>query len=91
MQHTRGIVALGRKLREDHKLKVRQPSRLTVVHREQAVRDAIFAHQQLVQDELNIKNVAADVDEAAFAHSSKPNFRACANAAPTRSKISLRY
>ena len=72
----RRIVALGRKLREDHKLKVRQPlATLTVVSREAGVRGAAERHARTLRDELNVKQVAVSADEAAFvAVSCKPNF-----------------
>ena len=72
----RTIVALGRKLRDDHKLKVRQPlAALTVVSRETGVRGAAERHARTLQDELNVKTVAVSADEAAFvAVSCKPNF-----------------
>ena len=72
----RTIVALGRKLRDDHKLKVRQPlAALTVVSRETGVRGAAERHARTLQDELNVKSVAVSADEAAFvAVSCKPNF-----------------
>lgn len=72
----RRIVGLGRKLREDHKLKVRQPlATLTVVSRETAVRGAAERHARTLRDELNVKTVAVSADEAAFvAVSCKPNF-----------------
>jgi isoleucyl-tRNA synthetase len=72
----RTIVGLGRKLRDDHKLKVRQPlAALTVVSRETGVRGAAERHARTLQDELNVKTVAVSSDEAAFvAVSCKPNF-----------------
>jgi isoleucyl-tRNA synthetase len=74
----RDVVALGRKLREDQKLKVRQPlAKLTVVSRDAKVRDAATASATLIGDELNVKSVATSPDEAAFCTISvKPNFQA---------------
>ena len=72
----RRIVGLGRKLREDHKLKVRQPlAMLTVVSREAVVRAAAARHERTLRDELNVRKVETDTDEAAFVSiSCKPNF-----------------
>ncbi len=72
----RRVVTLGRKLREDHKLKVRQPlALLTVVSREPGVRGAAERHARTLRDELNVKAVAVSADEASFvAVSCKPNF-----------------
>jgi len=77
MAITRDVVTLGRKVREDHKLKVRQPlPRLTVVHRDPAVRDAVLASAALIADEINVKDVAVTADESAFATVTvKPNFK----------------
>ncbi len=71
------VLNLGRKLREDHKLKVRQPlSCMTVVSREAGVRAAIERFNIAVMDELNVKSVALSSDEAAFCTIAvKPNFK----------------
>ncbi|HEX3597832.1 MAG TPA: isoleucine--tRNA ligase [Polyangiaceae bacterium] len=77
MAVTRDVVALARKVREDHKIKVRQPlRRLTVVHRDPAIRNAVLASAALIEDELNVKDVAVSSDENAFAVVTvKPNFK----------------
>jgi isoleucyl-tRNA synthetase len=77
MQAVRRVVVLGRKLREDHRLKVRQPlAKLTVAHRNAAVRDRIGRSFELIEDELNVKEVAVEADESAFASVTvKPNFK----------------
>jgi isoleucyl-tRNA synthetase len=77
MAVTRSVVALGRKIREDHKIKVRQPlPKLTVVHRDPRVRQAVMASAALIEDEINVKAVAALEDEGAFATVTvKPNFK----------------
>jgi isoleucyl-tRNA synthetase len=69
-------VALGRKLREDQKLKIRQPlASFTVVHRDPAIRAAIDRYAAIIADELNVKAVRTDADETRFASVSvKPNF-----------------
>ena len=55
-------------MREDHKLKVRQPLReLTVVHRDASVREDVLAAEGLISDELNVKSVTVEADESAFA------------------------
>ena len=77
VQWTRDVVRLGRRLRERHRLKTRQPLRaLTVVHHDPTVRAAIEAHADLVADELNVKGVVvrADGDDLATI-SCKPNFK----------------
>jgi isoleucyl-tRNA synthetase len=77
MSIARSVVTLGRKLREDHKLKVRQPlAKITVVHREARVRDAVLASTSLIADEINVKEVVVLADESAFASVTvKPNFK----------------
>jgi isoleucyl-tRNA synthetase len=76
MELSRRIVSLGRRLREEQKLKVRQPlARLTVVSRSEAVRRAALEAAPLLRDELNVKEVATSDDEASFCSLSvKPNF-----------------
>ena len=70
------VASLGRKLREDAKLKVRQPlATLTVVSRDPAVRAAAQRFSAQVCLELNIKHLAVSEDEAAFCTIAvKPNF-----------------
>jgi isoleucyl-tRNA synthetase len=77
MAVTRRVVTLARKLREDHKLKVRQPlRRLSIVHRDAALRDAVLASAALIADEINVKAVDVLADESAFATVTvKPNFK----------------
>ncbi|MEO0604405.1 MAG: isoleucine--tRNA ligase, partial [Myxococcota bacterium] len=77
VQWSRDIVRLGRRLRERHKLKTRQPlGSLTVVHHEAAVRDAVEAQAAIIADELNVKAVVvqAEGDELASL-TCKPNFK----------------
>ncbi len=69
--------SLGRKLREDHKLKVRQPlAKVTVISRDPLVHVAINRFMASLASELNVKSVELSADEAAFvAVSCKPNFK----------------
>jgi isoleucyl-tRNA synthetase len=77
MEVARQVVALGRKLREEHRIRVRQPlSRLTVVHRDAGVRAMALASAELIEDELNLKAVGAEADESSFTSIAvKPNFK----------------
>ncbi len=77
MRAVRSVVALGRKLREDHRIKVRQPlARLTVAHRDPLLRGHVTASAELIEDELNVKEVAVEADESAFISVTvKPNFK----------------
>jgi isoleucyl-tRNA synthetase len=77
MRVAREVVALGRKLREEHRIRVRQPlRRLTVVHRDPALRDMALGAQALIADELNVKSVAVEADESSFTSITvKPNFK----------------
>lgn len=77
MATTRAVVGLGRRLREDHKLKVRQPLRqLTVVHRDAQVRADVDAAARLIADEMNVKSIQVEADESAFTSVTvKPNFK----------------
>ncbi|MCU0698548.1 MAG: isoleucine--tRNA ligase [Myxococcaceae bacterium] len=77
MASVRQTVVLGRALREKHKLKTRQPLQtLTVVSTNGAIRDALTAHAELLEDELNVKQVVALADDAALATLTfKPNLK----------------
>jgi len=74
---TRTIVGLGRQLREENERRVRQPLwSLTVISREPAVHAAATASEVLIRNELNVKNVLLEVDEAKYCSISvMPNFR----------------
>jgi len=62
------VVKLGRQLRTDHDLKVRQPlARLHVVSADPVVRRQVAAFAEIVTDELNIKELVTDADESALA------------------------
>jgi isoleucyl-tRNA synthetase len=76
MAVVRTIVSLGRRLREEKKLKVRQPlATFTVVSRDAAVRESALAGAALVGEQLNVKAVETSADEAAFCSIGvKPNF-----------------
>ena len=73
----RQVVSMGRALREKHKLKTRQPlRRVTIVHHEPEVLDAVRAQEQLIAEELNVKEVVARSDDADLATLSfKANFK----------------
>jgi isoleucyl-tRNA synthetase len=70
--------SLARKLREDHKLKIRQPlPAITIASRDATVRAAVERFAYLLVGELNVKAVHTSLDEAAFCSVSvKPNFAA---------------
>ncbi len=72
------ITSLGRKLREDKKLKIRQPlPAITVVSRDPAVRAAAERLAPQLAAGLNVKAVRVSADEAAVCTISvKPNFAA---------------
>lgn len=76
MALVRRVVFLGRRLREDHKLKVRQPlGRLTVVSRDESIRVAAIETTRIIRDELNVKEVATSDAEADFCSLVvKPNY-----------------
>lgn len=72
------VVSLGRQLRTDEDLKVRQPlARLRVASADAALRTALAGYADIVREELNVKDVAFDEDETAFATLSlKADFKA---------------
>ncbi|MEN0062001.1 MAG: isoleucine--tRNA ligase [Myxococcota bacterium] len=74
---SRDIVRLGRRLRERHKLKTRQPlGSLTIVHHEPDVRAAVEAQAAIIADELNVKEVVVQAEGDQLATlTCKPNFK----------------
>jgi isoleucyl-tRNA synthetase len=72
------VVRLGRQLRAEHELKVRQPlAALHVVSSDAPARARLEAHRALVADELNVKDLVFGEHETELALlKAKPNFRA---------------
>ncbi len=77
MSIVRRVVNLGRALRKHHDLRVRQPlAELTVVTRDPRIRRAVESHTDLISDELNVKAVLVDEEEAHVVElSAKANFK----------------
>lgn len=74
---TRQVVGMGRALRERHRLKTRQPLRkVTVVHHEPGVCDALQQHADLIEEELNVKAFVTRTDDDDLASLTfKPNYK----------------
>ncbi len=72
------IVSLGRQLRTENELRVRQPlGKLHVVSSNAALLADLAEFKDLIADELNIKTIIPDTDETALANVSvKADFRA---------------
>lgn len=63
----RQVVKMGRALREKHKLKTRQPLRdVTVVTHDAQARAALLTHAELVEQELNVKEVRVVEDDSSL-------------------------
>ncbi len=71
------LVGLGRQLRTQYNLKVRQPLRgIHVVCSDRSRLEEIRSFSELIRDELNVREVWFDEDESRLAHfSAKPDFR----------------
>ncbi len=78
MAIVRRVVNVGRSLRKHHDLRVRQPlAEVTVVTRDPVVAAAVMSHQELIAEELNVKQVLVDDDESHVLElSAKANFKA---------------
>jgi isoleucyl-tRNA synthetase len=72
------VVKLGRLLRSEHNLKVRQPlSRIHVVSRNKETRSNALELKDIILSELNVKELQTDEDETGLVTlKAKPNFRA---------------
>ena len=77
MQAVQIVVRIGHSLRKEHKLKVRQPlSKAHVICSDQEKLEALQRHENLIAEELNVKEVEFHSDETAFVSlHAKPNFR----------------
>ena len=77
MELVQRVVRLGRQLRTDKDLKVRQPlARLHVVSADAAARAALAAYTDIIREELNVKDISFGDDETALANLSlKADFK----------------
>jgi len=78
VEATRGVVALGQRVRNETRLKVRQPlSRAIVVTHSEAERVAISRFEQAIREELNVLELHfTDEPERYVEYVLVPNFRA---------------
>ncbi len=77
MSVVRTVVNLGRGLRKQEQVRVRQPlSTLTVVTDDPVTAAAVTSHTALIGEELNVKQVTVEKDDRDLVHlSAKANFR----------------
>ncbi|MBN2448887.1 MAG: isoleucine--tRNA ligase, partial [Lentisphaeria bacterium] len=77
MAHTMAAVSLGRHLRTQAAIRVRQPlPRVLLVSADSTIRGELQAMAAVVAEELNVKEVMVRADEEALVHlSAKANFR----------------
>lgn len=77
MAYVQEVVSLGHGLRKEHKLKVRQPlSKAYIISANPDVLQSLKQKQHLIAEELNVKDVQYESNEAAFVSVvAKPNFR----------------
>lgn len=77
MKITRLAVSLGRSLRTQHNLKIRQP--LKVIHlvtKNQEEKNALFEMEEIIKDELNVKSVVfRENEEELVEYTAKPNYK----------------
>lgn len=71
------VVSVGHSLRKEHKMKVRQPlPKAYIVSADEHILDVLKRQQQLIMDELNVKDLHFEKDEEKFVTlKPKPNFR----------------
>jgi isoleucyl-tRNA synthetase len=61
---TRETVAMGRALREKHRIKIRQPlHKVTIVHHDPEVRACLERQSELISGELNVREVSVRADD----------------------------
>lgn len=77
MATVREVVRLGHGLRKQHQLKVRRPlAGMTVITHDRMARDAVRAHAELIEEELNVKKVeVAESGRDLVRLSAKPDFK----------------
>ena len=77
MKLTRQAVSMGRALRTLHNLKIRQPLKaLHLVTIDQQEKRILFEMEDLIKDELNVRNVVfRENEEELVEYTAKPNYR----------------
>ncbi|MCE2529202.1 MAG: isoleucine--tRNA ligase [Acidimicrobiia bacterium] len=77
MDVARTVVTLGRSLRSDHSIGVRQPlARLAVITRDPEVAAAVQRHSAVIAEELNVKEIGTRDDELSVVElAAKPNYK----------------
>ena len=77
MAWTQAVVNLGRSIRKEHQIKLRQPlPKMHVVTADQKILKALGLQIEIIREELNVKDVTLSLDETDFvALVAKPNFR----------------
>jgi isoleucyl-tRNA synthetase len=77
MALARQAVEMGRALRAERNIKNRQPlRRLRIVARSETAAAHLRALEDLIRDELNVKEVDVSLDESSFvSYKAKPNFK----------------
>lgn len=77
MENTMTAVSLGRHLRAQHQMKVRQPlAKAVIVINDEKVRGMLEETSAIIAEELNVKTIAFSADEDEVVHrSAKANFK----------------
>jgi len=77
MENTMTAVSLGRHLRAQHQMKVRQPlAKAVIVINDEKVRSMLEETSAIIAEELNVKTIAFSADEDEVVHrSAKANFK----------------
>lgn len=77
MELTRQAITMGRSLRSIHNLKIRQPlKQLYLVTRDHEEREILSAMQDIIEEELNIKEITIQADESGLvSYQAKANFK----------------
>ena len=67
VQRMENVVVMGRNIRENTGVKVKVPlNKLTIIHRDKKVLDGFKVLEEYLQDELNIKKIEYDINEAQY-------------------------
>ncbi len=77
MEYVQKTVAIGRSLRKEQKIKVRQPLSVAhVVSADPRILELLLLQKDLIAEELNVKEIKLERDEAKYVRlNAKPNFR----------------
>ena len=65
-EQVRNIIAIGQRLRNENQLKIKQPLKTIYLNVDERTKNAVIDYENVIKDELNIKNIVFEHDNNKF-------------------------